>query len=156
MILRFRRARRWHASEINITAFMNLMVALVPFLLITAVFTQMAVQELDLPEPGVAPADAPQPLMLSVTIRAHELVVGDSGGTIRQLPSTPAGYDLQALAVLLREIKARVPSEERIALLLEPQIPYDTLIQVMDVARYVPGEAPPRDMFPLVSIGDAP
>jgi len=49
-----------------------------------------------------------------------------------------------------------LPDEDKIALLLEPDISYDVLIQVMDTARYYPGEAPPRDMFPQVSIGDAP
>ena len=37
------------AVELNITAFMNLMVILVPFLLITAVFSQVAILELNLP-----------------------------------------------------------------------------------------------------------
>ena len=38
------------AEELNITAFMNLMVVLVPFLLITAVFSRMTVLELNLPD----------------------------------------------------------------------------------------------------------
>jgi biopolymer transport protein ExbD len=156
MILRFRRARRWHSADINITAFMNLMVALVPFLLITLVFTQMAVQELNTPEDAPAqPTDAP-PQLVTVTVRRQQLVVGDMGGTIRVIPSTPAGYDLQQLGTVLREIKAQLPDEDKIALLLEPDISYDTLIQVMDAARFFPGEAPLRDMFPQVSIGDAP
>jgi biopolymer transport protein ExbD len=156
MILRFRRARRWHSSDINITAFMNLMVALVPFLLITLVFTQMAVQELNTPENAPAQPDEAPPQLITVTVRAQQLIVGDMGGTIRVLPSTPAGYDLKALGELLRDIKAQMPTEEKLALLLEPDISYDNLIQVMDAARYFPGEAPPRDMFPQISIGDAP
>lgn len=157
MILRFRRARREQAVEINITAFMNLMVALVPFLLITLVFTQMAVQELNLPEGGDgAAAEAPPPQLITVTVRSTGLTVGDAGGAVRTLPAGPDGYDLPALGQLLVEIKARKPDEERVALLLEPDISYDTLIQVMDTARYYPGEAPARDLFPQVSIGDAP
>lgn len=157
MILRFRRARREQAVEINITAFMNLMVALVPFLLITLVFTQMAVQELNLPEGGAAAAaDAPPPRLITVTVRRGALTVGDAGGAVRTLPAGPEGHDLKALGALLAEIKARKPEEDRVALLLEPDIPYDTLIQVMDTARYYPDETPARDMFPQVSIGDAP
>jgi biopolymer transport protein ExbD len=156
MILRFRRARRWYSSELNITAFMNLMVALVPFLLITLVFTQMAVQELNTPENTPADPDDTPPQLVTVTVRSTQLIVGDMGGTIRVLPATAEGYDLKALGELLSGIKAKLPDEEKIALLLEPDISYDTLIQVMDAARYYPGEAPPRDMFPQVSIGDAP
>ena len=156
MILRFRRARRVHSTEINITAFMNLMVCLVPFLLITLVFTQMAVQELNTPENAPAQPDEAPPQLVTVTVRGKQLIVGDMGGTIRIIPSTAAGYDLNALGELLRNVKAQLPNEDKIALLLEPDISYDVLIQVMDTARYYPGEAPPRDMFPQVSIGDAP
>lgn len=156
MILRFRRARRWHSSDINITAFMNLMVALVPFLLITLVFTQMAVQELNTPENAPANPEEAPPQLVTVTVRSKLLIVGDMGGTIRVIPSTAAGYDLKALGEVLRDIKAHLPAEDKVALLLEPDISYDVLIQVMDTARYYPGEVPPRDMFPQVSIGDAP
>ncbi len=48
--MRFRR-RRSHDTEVelNITAFLNLMVVLIPFLLINAVFAQVSILQLDLP-----------------------------------------------------------------------------------------------------------
>ena len=51
MSLRRRAGRRnnTETAELNITAFMNLMVILVPFLLITAVFSRLAILELNLP-----------------------------------------------------------------------------------------------------------
>jgi len=45
---RHRRTKQVHA-ELNITAFMNLMVVLIPFLLITAVFSQVTILKLNLP-----------------------------------------------------------------------------------------------------------
>ena len=47
--MRRRLRHRRPEAELNITAFMNLMVILVPFLLITAVFSQVAILELNLP-----------------------------------------------------------------------------------------------------------
>ena len=44
----------------NITAFMNLMVILVPFLLITAVFTRLTILELNLPAGSSAAANTQQ------------------------------------------------------------------------------------------------
>ena len=44
-----RRARSPENVELDITAFMNLMVILVPFLLITAVFTHLTVLDINLP-----------------------------------------------------------------------------------------------------------
>jgi biopolymer transport protein ExbD len=52
MLARRRGGHRRHnhdTAELNITAFMNLMVILVPFLLITAVFSRLAILELNLP-----------------------------------------------------------------------------------------------------------
>jgi len=46
---RISRSRQKEQDEMNITAFMNLMVVLVPFLLITAVFTHLSIIELHLP-----------------------------------------------------------------------------------------------------------
>jgi biopolymer transport protein ExbD len=156
MILRFRRARRAPPADINITAFMNLMVVLVPFLLITVVFTQMAIQELNLPEGGPAKAEAPPVEPLTVTVRQRALAVSGAGaGGTRTLPVGNDGHDFAALSQLLKQIKAQRPDEDRIIVRLEPDIAYDTLIQVMDAARYDPDETPLREMFPQISIGDA-
>jgi biopolymer transport protein ExbD len=48
---RLRTRRSKDPADLDITAFMNLMVVLVPFLLITAVFSRLAVLELNLPAP---------------------------------------------------------------------------------------------------------
>ena len=57
MISRRRGGRRQQqeAAELNITAFMNLMVILVPFLLITAVFSRLAILQLNLPGSSTEP-----------------------------------------------------------------------------------------------------
>ena len=46
---RWRKKHLGQPAEVNITAFMNLMVILVPFLLITAVFSRITILELSLP-----------------------------------------------------------------------------------------------------------
>ena len=59
-MIRRRRGGRRHnddTAELNITAFMNLMVILVPFLLITAVFSRLAILELNLPGSSTEPVD---------------------------------------------------------------------------------------------------
>lgn len=155
MIKRLHRSRRTEPAELQITAFMNLMVALVPFLLITAVFSQLAVLELNLPDPSSAASDEePPPRSLTVVIRGGNLTVLDASGPIKAFPKTGGDYDLDALAELLLSIKQRLPSEQKITLLLEPDVAYDALIQVMDAVRVKPDES--GEMFPLISIGDAP
>ena len=86
---RSRRGRRHNTetAELNITAFMNLMVILVPFLLITAVFSRLAVLELNLPGSSTEPAD-PQELVfqLEVIVREGRIEVGDRKAIQRKLP----------------------------------------------------------------------
>ena len=68
---RWRRKHLAQAPEINITAFMNLMVILVPFLLLTAVFSRITILELDVPKASnnSIPLKDEQPLILEVTVR---------------------------------------------------------------------------------------
>ena len=94
-------------AELNITAFMNLMVILVPFLLITAVFSRLAILELNLPGSSTEPAD-PQELtfQLEVIVRQNQIEVGDRNvGALGIYPNDAEGYDYEALSDKLTEIK---------------------------------------------------
>jgi len=156
------RRQNVETAELNITAFMNLMVILVPFLLITAVFSRLAILELHLPGSSTEPAD-PQELtfQLEVTVRETQIEVGDRNlGALGIYPNEDSGYDFEALSAKLSEIKESYPDKTDVSILLESEIPYDTLVQVMDrvrVAEIVEDEGVTRkDLFPDISIGDAP
>jgi len=157
-----RRHRSKSAAELNITAFMNLMVVLVPFLLITAVFSRLTILELNLPSSTESVPETRQVLNLEIIVRADELQVADRGtGLLRSFPRTAQGQDLRALAGYLRdEIKIAFPDASAITILLEPDIPYDTVVQVMDAVRvdsvFVDGRLVQTELFPEISIGDAP
>lgn len=157
-----RRHRDEETTELNITAFMNLMVILVPFLLMTAVFSQLAILELNLPGSSSEPAD-PQDMtfQLEVTIRDQQIEVGDRNvGALGIYPNAADGYDYEALSAKLAEIKASYPEKTDASILLEADIPYDTLVQVMDRVRVVVSVEDDaivrKDLFPDISIGDAP
>jgi biopolymer transport protein ExbD len=141
---------------------MNLMVILVPFLLITAVFSRLAILELNLPgsstEP-VAPQD--QKFQLEVIVRKDRIEIGDRNqGLLGRYPNTDDGYDYPALESKLAELKKRYPSKTDASILLESDIEYDTLVQVMDKVRIgetiEEGSIVRMDLFPDISIGDAP
>jgi biopolymer transport protein ExbD len=70
--------RNVETAELNITAFMNLMVILVPFLLITAVFSRLAILELNLPGSSNEPVEPQeQTFQLEVIVRADKIEIGD-------------------------------------------------------------------------------
>jgi len=157
------RRPRKHAVHLEVTAFINVIVVLVPFLLSTAVFSHLAVLELSLPakNSGVEQLKV-NDLKLEVVIRPDALEVGDRiGGLIQRIASTPQGYDLPALSVLMLQIKGKFPDSKAASVLAQPDTSYDTLVQVMDAVREAkpPGataKTPNVELFPDISIGDAP
>jgi biopolymer transport protein ExbD len=156
-----RRAGRHEPEDINITAFMNLMVILVPFLLITAVFSRITILELYLPAAAEPEQQARERFDLEIIVRDTAIEVGGrQGGLIRRIAATATGQDLAQLSELLQQIKARLPDKQDATLLLEPQIDYDTVVQVMDnvrVARVMQaGAVQTAELFPQIAIGDAP
>ena len=149
-------------AELNITAFMNLMVILVPFLLMTAVFSRLAILELNLPGSSTEPVDPQdQTFQLEITVRKDQIEVGDRNqGALGVYPNSEDGFDFDGLSAKLSAIKKSYPDKTDAAILFESDISYDTLVQVMDrvrVAVTVADDAIIRtDLFPEISIGDAP
>jgi biopolymer transport protein ExbD len=157
---RFRR-HRIEPEEMNITAFMNLMVILVPFLLITAVFSRLTILELNLPPASSAAPDPKRELHLEVIIRADKLEIGErNSGVLKSLPKTDKGYDFKSLSKALQQVKEQFPAKTNATILSEPETSYDTLVQAMDAVRVLEvasaGSVARFELFPDISIGDAP
>ena len=159
------------------TTFLNLMVVLVPFLLITAVFSRITIVELDMPSSQGGPeADEPE-FRIEVIVRDAGLEITNGRVTIATIPLVDEKYDLAMLNELAVSLKRDHPEATQASVLLEPQIEYDHLIQVMDAVRsarldgygdVVPATAETSDpganeeepvrvaLFTDISIGDAP
>jgi biopolymer transport protein ExbD len=158
--MRVRRLRK-EPAQLEITAFINLIVVLVPFLLSTAVFTRLAVLDVALPAQSAGLEQLKgNDLQLEVVIRKDAIDVGDRiGGLIQHIPNTEAGYDTKSLAGLVLQIKQKFPDKTTATLLAQPDTSYDLVVQVMDAMRATPrikGGAEPSELFPDISIGDAP
>jgi biopolymer transport protein ExbD len=161
---RARRQRHKEVAELNITAFMNLMVVLTPFLLITAVFSRVAVLELNLPaSQSQASVDDTPEFQLEITVRDSGIEVGDRNvGTLSRIERSGEDYRLDELSAYLARIKVRFPDKADATVLLEPEVPYQVLVAVMDRVRVAESRDPvdnrliKSELFPEVSIGDAP
>jgi biopolymer transport protein ExbD len=161
--MRVRRLKK-HVAELEVTAFINLIVVLVPFLLSTAVFSRLSVMDLTLPAQNngaVAEQLKENDLKLEVIIRPNALDVGDRiGGLIKHIEHTPKGPNLAELSALIQQIKAKFPDKTSATVLAQPDTPYDVLVGVMDAVRVhevVKGpQVTQSELFPDISIGDAP
>jgi biopolymer transport protein ExbD len=148
--------------ELDVTTFLNLMVVLVPFLLITAVFSRITIVELNLPSAAGGPSSSTPAFRVEVVVRDDGLEVSNGTRTIAAIPNVGGEYDLSTLSDRMVELKRSYSEIDTASVLLEPQIPYDYLIRVMDAVRSVEIPSETDDeiqlaaLFPNISIGEAP
>ncbi|MEJ2086980.1 MAG: biopolymer transporter ExbD [Gammaproteobacteria bacterium] len=132
----YRRRSKEQPNELDVTTFLNLMVVLVPFLLITAVFSRIAIVELNLPASSGKVSQDPG-FRVEVIVREGGLEIGNGKSVIAALPKKEGEYDLDTLSRYMVSLKEDNPTTDAASVLLEPTIPYDYLIQVMDAVRSV-------------------
>jgi biopolymer transport protein ExbD len=162
------RRRSTETYDIDVTTFLNLMVVLVPFLLITAVFSRLTIVELNLPSASGGPANNADNFRVEVVVREVGIEITNGTSVIASIPKKDDEFDLETLSDFMVELKRDYPREESASVLMEPRIPYDYLIQVMDIVRSVEVEVDDGDeslpeggiqlvaLFPEISVGDAP
>jgi biopolymer transport protein ExbD len=154
-----RRQRR--PAELLLVPMIDIFTVLVTFLLMTAVFSRTVVLQLNLPASQTDFREPPPGLQLEVLVRKDLIQVADrNSGPLATMPNTPQGYDYETLTNYLKRVKAKFPEKTDATLLLESDIPYDTLVQVMDRVRVFEVSdglgTKQAELFPDISIGDAP
>ena len=110
----YKRRTKGPAHEIDITTFLNLMVVLVPFLLITAVFSRLTIVELNLPSSAGAPADDADTFRVEVIVREVGIEVTNGTATIATIPNKPVPngdeeFDFQTLSDYMVALKQEYP-----------------------------------------------
>jgi biopolymer transport protein ExbD len=154
--------RKGNDYEIDVTTFLNLMVVLVPFLLITAVFSRLTIVELDLPSNASGAVPQEESFRVEVIVREPGIEISNGTAVIATVPKKEDEYDLETLSEMMVALKQQYPNIDSASVLMEAYIPYDYLIQVMDIVRTV--EVPTEveneyqlyTLFSDISIGEAP
>lgn len=147
--------------ELDITTFLNLMVVLVPFLLITAVFSRITIMELDIPSGAGGAVDKPK-VVIEVIVRQNRLELGNGQGIVARIPNVDGKYDITKLSEYLLKIKANYPDKTDATILIEPDIEYDYMVKIMDAVRSAELRQEGKEevekvaLFPDMSLGEAP
>ena len=156
------RRRVTEPTELDVTTFLNLMVVLVPFLLITAVFSRITIVELDLPTSSGGAAPKEPTFRVEVIVRDEGMEITNGSVVIAGIPKVEGEYDLDRLQTHVVALKKDHPDVDQASVLLEPDIPYDYLIQVMDIVRSIDitGADDPEPvqlaLFTEIAVGEAP
>ena len=171
-------------AELDITSFMNLMIVLVPVLLLSLVFSQVRILNLQLPiSSGENQTDSPEQKQLELIINQDAMVLNYPSGVllksftveqssvqktaVRQTSDRQTAayqYDFQGLSQYLQDLKLTFQQKEiekkDIVLLLGEDIDYQTIVTAMDTVRsfktVVAASVVDAELFPDISLGDAP
>jgi len=164
--MRHRRSHKSEPEDLELTTFLNVLVVLISFLLVTAVFSRLAIQELNLPAAAAGGAAPAKPLLtVEVIVRKNRLEIGDGRRVVASMPKTGDQYDLARLSQYLQNLKGQHSDKTDATLLVEPDISYDDMTRVLDVVKIArvnrtgldgKEQAELVSLFPDVSVGDAP
>lgn len=165
--MRRRRRINTQEAELDITSFMNLMIVLVPVLLLSLVFSQVRILNLQLPVTAQM-----QNQQAENELKALELVINSAGfvlnypsGTLlKKFEKTEQGYNFPLLSKYLQDLKLTFQQnnieKKDILILLAQEVDYQTIVSAMDTVRsfktVVAANLVDAELFPQISLGDAP
>lgn len=166
--LLMRRERK--PAELLLVPMIDIFTVLVAFLLMTAVFSRIAIMQIDLPS-SVASNPTEPKFRLEIIVRQDGFELTDGKQVIGRIEKVSGAYDLNALTERALAVKREHPTSEDVSVLSEPKVPYNELVQVMDAIRSV--ELPASDalvvaqavtgaqtvkvaLFTNIALGDAP
>lgn len=154
--------RNSDVPELDVTTFLNLMVVLIPFLLVTAVFSRITIMEMNLPVAGDGQTVEPPLVTIEVIVRKNGLEIGDGKNVVVSIPKVGEKYDIPKLSDYLLRLKAEYSEKEDATILVEPDVEYEDMVHVMDAIREAEVKQDGQEekqkiaLFPEISIGDAP
>jgi len=159
-------------TDLKLMPLMNIIIALIPMLLLSAVFLEVKVIETSLPRDAdasaaaVAAEPATPPLDLAVHVRGDVYVIEGHGVAPLLVPrrsaSAPDSAATQLLSQALRAIAASHPGTSEVRIVAESRTRYQEVIALMDVARGAglvnaalegAGDAAPSDVAPAAAEG---
>ena len=122
-------------ADLEILPLMNLFVVLIPMLLLSAVFLEIAVIKMQLPSDDTpANEEKRERLDLSIAISDGAWVVKGKRLTAQTIERSDEASEEQ-LRSLLASIKADHPQEEAVVIRSQETTRYDDIVQVMDASR---------------------
>ncbi len=123
------------SADLNLVPYIDLLTCMVSFLLITAVWTQLARLEVQQKGQGQAGTDAPTEIKAKIMV-----MVDDNGYNVveneisKRIDKKGEEYAYEELATELKRLKEAHPDKNDIQLASEDAIKFDILIRTMDTA----------------------
>lgn len=136
-------------SEIPLIPFIDLLLCCVMFLLVTAVWNQLARLDANQQQPGQEAPNEPPPeekIKLVLKVQTNGYVIASTAGDEIDIPKVGDTYDDEALREKLQERKRLEPNRRDLVVAPEDGVIYENVVAAMDM---VVGEG-----FPDMSLSD--
>jgi biopolymer transport protein ExbD len=136
-------------SEIPLVPFIDLLLCCVMFLLVTAVWNQLAKLNANQQQPGQQAPNEPPPeekVKVILQVQASGFVLASTAGDRIEVPKTGDQYDMEGLREKLQERKRLDPNRKDLVVAPEDGVKYEDVVASMDM---VVGEG-----FPDMSLSD--
>ncbi len=155
------------AGELNIVPYLDILMNLILFMLLSITglasfgILNVSAPSYGAPSTTVAPPESAEQnrLVLSVLIskkghfvNSENAILGGQDGAPTIPVKADGAYDYAALNEQMVKIKGAFPSETKVIVAADADIPYDALIQTMDALRETK-DASHRLLFPDVTLG---
>jgi biopolymer transport protein ExbD len=136
-------------SEIPLVPFIDLLLCCVMFLLVTAVWNQLARLNANQQQPGQQAPNEPPPeekIKVILQVSANGFVISSTAGDRIEIPKSGDTYDMEGLREKLQERKRLEPNRKDLVVAPEDGVHYEDVVASMDM---VVGEG-----FPDMSLSD--
>jgi biopolymer transport protein TolR len=136
-------------SEIPLVPFIDLLLCCVMFLLVTAVWNQLARLDANQQQPGQQAPNEPPPeekIKVVLQVKSTGYVIASTAGDRVEVPKSGDKYDIEVLREKLQERKRLEPNRRDLTVAPEDGVFYEDVIAALDT---VVGEG-----FPEMSLSD--
>ena len=118
-------------AELNLVPYIDLLTCMVAFLLITAVWTQLARLKIDQHGRGSSEGIGCKGTRVAVVVHdeGFNLIVGDDQ---KPLPAKAGDLDYATLGVELASVKLAHPDKNDVEVIAEDRVVFDKLVRTMD------------------------
>ena len=127
--------------ELNLVPFIDFMSCLIAFLMIAAVWTQIASLDVEQSISNVPPTEeqpeTPPVPPLTVHVKAEGHWIGRKVEEGVQVPKAGETYDYTKLEELMTKDHETYPAEEMVVINTDDGVPYEEMIKVLDMSRTI-------------------
>ena len=126
-------------AALNLVPYIDLLMTIMTFLMMTAVWTQIAMLEVQNASGGQEATpeeedkDKPKPILVLLTDRGVK-IQEEANPDLREFPATGDGYDFAGITIELKRLKDMRPERVEVKVQSEDSVKYNNIVQIIDIA----------------------